>query len=291
MKQQNKGILEVQPQGDVTLIKSGSTYGSRYRVFNYSFLYGPLLIDNGCSHAQPLMGNFLSGGCCQINLLTHWHEDHLGNTPVIQDLGIPIYGSEQTQKILLNWDNRVINRYRRTVWGLVQRRKIQTFAELETKPGPWGEEFDYKGLRIHLIFTPGHSQDHHIIWEEKSGYLFSGDLFYEPTQRVARLEENMAHYYNSLKLARKIPASKLFCSSGKILNNPAQAWQDKITNLEETISQVNRLYDKGWPAYRIRDAVFKREGMMTKFTSGHFSSLNMVKIIIRDLKQASAQRG
>ena len=44
-----------------------------------------------------------------------------------------------------------------------------------------GEELDLGGRKLQIIHTPGHSPGHICVYEEKTGYLATGDILYEGT--------------------------------------------------------------------------------------------------------------
>ncbi|MFN8580568.1 MAG: MBL fold metallo-hydrolase [Gemmatimonadaceae bacterium] len=54
---------------------------------------------------------------------------------------------------------------------------------------------------LELRSAPGHSPDHHVVWDASTGTLFSADLFIGVRVRVAHSYENPRQIVTSLRTA------------------------------------------------------------------------------------------
>jgi len=141
-----------------------------------------VLIDTGlfgtCGQIRRRLGRLgLKPDCVKAVLLTHGHLDHAGNAaPIKQWTGATIHAHPAEQAHL---DGRFpyqgINRWcgRLERLGRVVSRYRPVAIDVPLADGDllpfWG------GLRV--IHLPGHTAGHCGFFSERSGILFSGDLF------------------------------------------------------------------------------------------------------------------
>ena len=102
-------------------------------------------------------------------LVTHTHFDHVGAVaPVAQATGAPVYCPELEREVLAN------------IMDYVPWPGFGPFESYEadhTVAG--GETLDLAGMKVEVLFTPGHSPGHvtYAIRDERS--LFSGDVLFQ----------------------------------------------------------------------------------------------------------------
>jgi len=102
-------------------------------------------------------------------LVTHTHFDHVGAVaPVAQATGAPVYCPELEREVLAN------------IMDYVPWPGFGPFESYEadhTVAG--GETLELAGMKIEVLFTPGHSPGHvtYAIRDERA--LFSGDVLFE----------------------------------------------------------------------------------------------------------------
>ena len=102
-------------------------------------------------------------------LVTHTHFDHVGAVaPVAQATGAPVYCPELEREVLAN------------VMDYVPWPGFGPFESYEadhTVAG--GETLDLAGMKLEVLFTPGHSPGHvtYAIRDERA--LFSGDVLFQ----------------------------------------------------------------------------------------------------------------
>ena len=73
-----------------------------------------------------------------------------------------------------------------------------------------GEIIDIGDRKIEVLHTPGHSPGHLCFWEQKRGYIFTGDLIYNGTLFCFYPSTDPDKYLNSLEIIAALPAKKLF---------------------------------------------------------------------------------
>jgi hydroxyacylglutathione hydrolase len=102
-------------------------------------------------------------------LVTHTHFDHVGAVaPVAQATGAPVYCPELEREVLAN------------IMDYVPWPGFGPFESYEadhTVAG--GETLELAGMRVEVLFTPGHSPGHvtYAIRDERA--LFSGDVLFQ----------------------------------------------------------------------------------------------------------------
>ena len=102
-------------------------------------------------------------------LVTHTHFDHVGAVaPVAQATGAPVYCPELEREVLAN------------IMDYVPWPGFGPFESYEadhTFAG--GETLDLAGMKVEVLFTPGHSPGHvtYAIRDERA--LFSGDVLFQ----------------------------------------------------------------------------------------------------------------
>ena len=81
-------------------------------------------------------------------------------------------------------------------------------AELDWLHG--GERIRLGDRVIEVIHTPGHSPGHMCFWEEKTGYLFTGDLAYRGMLTAWFPSTDPEAYLKSLETVAALPVKKVF---------------------------------------------------------------------------------
>jgi glyoxylase-like metal-dependent hydrolase (beta-lactamase superfamily II) len=139
-----------------------------------SYLLRGELIDTGFPAARPEFSQLLEEVRPERVTLTHHHEDHAGNLDRVIARGIPIRAAPATATLL---PIRVrLPLYRWWTWG-------------PHRPAA-GAMLEMSDRGTTLIPTPGHSDDHHVVWDAEEGILFSGDLFLAVKTRLINAWED-----------------------------------------------------------------------------------------------------
>jgi glyoxylase-like metal-dependent hydrolase (beta-lactamase superfamily II) len=273
-------MLRVERHDDVTRLAFASTVGRRVGYSASAYLVTragragdprPVLVDTAFPRASRALQGVLAelhGGRAPAEALagaviTHLHEDHAGNAALLARLGVPLVMAGATRHAIA--DVPRIALYRRMTWGRM--------APLRDDPA----SFDLGPLV--LLPTPGHSADHHAVWDAQTGTLFGGDLFLGVKVRIAHRSEDPRALARSLRAAAALRPNRLFDGHRGLVAEPVRALEAKAGWVEDTIAQIDRLLDAGWPAARVRDAVLGREEFTGYVSWGAYSRTNFVHAV------------
>jgi glyoxylase-like metal-dependent hydrolase (beta-lactamase superfamily II) len=228
-----------------------------------------LLIDTGPFHvSSEIPAAFNEIKIAKI-VNTHHHEDHIGNNIVFQNQNIPIFAHRLAVPLIKNpsaWNDRLYD-YQRLVWGEPPASNVQ---ETENCINTSNRSF-------RVIHTPGHALDHICLLEEDKGWLFSGDLFLSEKVKMLRKDENVRQLMDSIRKLLTFDFEMIFCSSGSVFNNGHTRMEQKLNYWQELHEQSTRLFQEGWKATEIRDALLGPETIMAELTGGDFSKLNLIQ--------------
>lgn len=272
-------MIRVEPHGDVTrlVLSSAASRLAGYDVSAYLVATpaGRVLVDTGspaawrnlARHLRALGGGDLGRALCGA-VVTHAHEDHAGNVAALATAGVPFAMSKATRLALRGAAPPAL--YRRFTWGRMRPYPFDwaTFHGAAFRPAP-----------LVLIRTPGHSPDHRAVWDPRTRTLFGGDLFLGVRVRVAHPGENLHALVHSLRAAAALRPKRLFDAHRGLIPNPVAALEAKAAWIEDTVAAVERLLDRGWPAWRVRRAVLGREELAGYLSLGEYSRSNFVRTV------------
>lgn len=143
---------------------------------------------------------------------THIHWDHIG--------GHKYYPDFYAHEAELDWLDGGFPQPLETIKGYVTERcdlpedfHIDDYRFFQGKPTRvlhGGEHIRLGDRVIEVIHTPGHSPGHMCFWEEKTGYLFNGDLAYRGMLTAWFPSTNPEAYLKSLETVAALPVKKVF---------------------------------------------------------------------------------
>jgi glyoxylase-like metal-dependent hydrolase (beta-lactamase superfamily II) len=157
--------------------------------------------------------------------------------------------------------------YRRVTWG---RMRSQPIASDPFAPAP-----------LEPLHTPGHSADHHIVWDPERETLFSADLFLGVKVRVARPEEDPRALLSSIRQAAGLRPRVMWDAHRGRIENPVAALAAKADWLEALIERVERRIAEGEPDERIARAELGAPGAIDIASFGDLSRVNLIRAIRR----------
>ena len=133
-------------------------------------LYDGIAIDPG----SPKMRRSLARHLRQLKpkitkvVATHAHEEHVGNLNWLAEVtGAPVYVSEMTARFLTP--------FKRLPW--VRATIIGQPPDLKQPYHLLGETIDTESGYLQVIPTPGHCDDHIVLYDPKEKVLLAGDAF------------------------------------------------------------------------------------------------------------------
>jgi len=237
----------------------------------YTYFVDGMLIDSGPHRMRRTIADFCSQNRPDKIVLTHYHEDHTGNTAYLMNkLQVPSYIHQESLGICRQKGDIPI--YRLAFWG--NRESFQ--AE------PLPEFIENSHSRYEVIHTPGHTPDHVVFLDRNEGRLFSGDLFVQLKTRVVRRHENIPLLMESLRTLLKESFETVYCAHAGEIKHGYRLVEQKLAYLEDLQNQILIMRDKGQETKVITQKLFPQTPTITYFSLGQFSSYNLVRSLIED---------
>ena len=258
-------MLEFTTFGDVTRLRFSTwrTLAVGYDVSCY--LFRGVMIDTAFRHVASELRAAMNELKPRGVILSHWHEDHAGNAPEIAQGGTPIWMHQYTEAKLR--ERQQVKLYRHFTWG----RPRGLHAELTP--------FDPAPLRV--IHTPGHSTDHHVIFDDETRTLFSADLWLGVKVRIVGSTENPYEIVESLSRTMALEPQRMFDAHRGRVDDPVAMLRAKRDWLVETIAEIERRLDLGEPEGVIVREVLGGEERTAFASQFEYSRRNLVRTVAR----------
>ena len=240
------------------------------RAIGYSasaYLVRGLLVDCGFPAARRHVAALLAQERPRGVFITHYHEDHAGNVEQVARLGIPIATSAETLAALRSPER--IRVYRRVTWG--------STPALSSTVSPLEE------AGVELLAAPGHSFDHHVVWDASSGTLFGGDLYLGVKVRIAHGGEDPRVLVRTLRQVAALGPARLFDAHRGLVRDPVASLIAKADWTDETIAAVEQRIEAGAPDAVIVRELFGGESLPGILSGGDYSRTNFVRAVRRGL--------
>jgi glyoxylase-like metal-dependent hydrolase (beta-lactamase superfamily II) len=259
-------MIDLQRFGDVERIRLVS-WGSRLAGMDVSaYLVRGVLVDTGFPRARRAVARLLAERQIAGAMLTHYHEDHAGNVDLLAARGIPLVMHPTTLARLR--EPEPIRAYRRVVWGTPRplTSALSAFGDLPS---------------LHFVHTPGHSEDHQIVWDAERATVFSGDLWLGVRARVMHEDENPFRILQSLRVVHALKPQRMFDAHRGLVQEPIHAIEAKIGFLEDTIASVEAKIEAGWTDRAIVRGLFGGDETVAIVSRGEYSRENFVRAVRR----------
>src|SRR5438477_11874574 len=107
--------LTLERHDDVTRLHMQSVAGRVIGISVSAYVLDGTLIDTGFWRARNALAAAIGGLGVRGAVLTHWHEDHAGNTSFLARRGLPLSMSRETEAPLRRGAR--VRAYRRLTWG------------------------------------------------------------------------------------------------------------------------------------------------------------------------------
>jgi endoribonuclease LACTB2 len=256
-------MIEVTTYGDVTRLRFSTwrTLAVGYDVSCY--LFRGVMVDTSFRH----VGRELRAAMQELQprgvILSHWHEDHAGNAPDLARGGVPVWMHQYTEAKLR--ERQQVKLYRHFTWGRPRALAGEYTA------------FDPAPLRV--IHTPGHSTDHHVVFDDDTRTLFSADLWLGVKVRIVGATENPFEIVDSLTRAIALEPRRMFDAHRGFVENAVDALSAKRAWLEETIAEIQRRLDLAEPEGVILREVLGGEERTALASQGEYSRRNLIRTV------------
>ena len=234
-----------------------------------------LLIDTGQYNCRHTVLSLFKQLPLQQIALTHWHEDHIGNVSTLYNHFHPtIFADPLTsEKVRQGFDIMLYEKY---FFGKIRPQDIP----IKSLP----EEIKTSKYSFVPIYTPGHSDDHHVYLEPNEGWLFSGDLFVSQRIKVFRKGENIWQQIDSLKRVLALDFDKVFCAHNPQIEFGRKSLERKLDYFESFTEQVCFWYNQGYKTAEIIQKMALKDKKMINLMTGYDVSVHwMVGSVIKHL--------
>jgi endoribonuclease LACTB2 len=259
--------LRVERYGDVTRLRMVSAAGRAIGIDVSAYVVRGVMIDTGFARARDLLLRAARSLDIRAAIVTHWHEDHAGNVAALAALGTPLTLRADTEATLRSFPR--IELYRRLVWG-----PPPSLADNVHPP-------DVADLAC--VHTPGHSSDHQIVWDESTGTAFTGDLWLGVRARTVHSTEDPYAIVESLRAVRALSPDRMFDAHRGLIEPANEALDRKIDWLSTTLATIESRINAGETDATIVRRVLGGEDAAAVVSRGHYSRLNLVRIVRRRL--------
>lgn len=254
-------MLRIADHGLVTELRFATSYFGRGMYWASAFYVDGLLVDSGPPHTAPELAAWLRDLPLKMAVNTHAHEDHVGGDHVLPLT--PLAPAASLERLA---HPPRIQPFRHLAWG---RAKPVTAL-------PLGSVVDAGSLRLEVLPTPGHSDDHVILVESQRGWAFTGDLFVSDRIRYAQADEDVLQALGSMRKALEADFDEIYCGHAGRVPDGKNALRRKIQFLEDLRGRALRLREQGMGEVAIARQVFGRLGTWHWITGGWFSEVNLI---------------
>lgn len=152
-------------------------------------------------------------------VITHWHHDHIG---AVEDL---------REKKLIDDDCNV--------WKFPRNDLKEDFDEMKIKKLVDGHEFKIdEDITLKIFYTPGHTTDHVILFDDKEKTVYSGDCILGEGTAVF---EDLYDYMNSLEKILNLKPKKIYPGHGHVITDAVERIQFYISHRQKRERQILEL--------------------------------------------------
>ncbi len=249
--------------------KVARSYAGKYLYSTGFFYLDSTLIDCGPVNMGRSLEKLFAGLGASRVLVTHHHEDHTGNLQKLVDQGMMIFAHPRSEE-LLRLVSSNIPFYRNLIWGRPRPVRIEAIPD----------EVETKHYSFQVVETPGHSEDHICLFERKTRWLFTGDLYLASYLRYLRDDENIYEIMHSLQKLIDLHPDVLFCNHRGFVPDGERQLAKKLSFLKELRDQILRSQDDGVPVADFMGKVFKPDLFFRWLSLGEFSTINLVQAFL-----------
>lgn len=263
-------MLQVIAHGDVTELRFTTLTSRLVGMRCSAFVVRGVLIDSGFPDASRDLLAWIDAHPVRGAIITHYHEDHAGGVTALAERGVPVWMSDATAPKVLR--PAPVNFYRRFSWG--RPRASSPHAAFAPPP------------ELRIIATPGHTADHHAVWDAETRSCFGGDLFIGVKVRIAHATEDARVTSASLRKVIALGPSRFFDAHRGVMPNPVPLLTAKADWLDATAAQAEALMAQGLSDAQIARQLLGNDWFERWFSQGDYTMENWV----RGLRAGAARR-
>ena len=195
-------------------------------------------------------------------IVTHYHEDHAGNVELLAARGLPMWIAPATLAKVREPDP--ILAYRRWCWG--------SQPPLRSPVVPLAPE------SLEMIHTPGHSSEHHVVWDAARETVFGADLFLGVKVRVTHPwpREDVRAQIASIRKVIALKPKRYFDAHRGLVPDAIAQLTAKADWTEETVGKIDAFVDRGLSDREIVKTLFRGEDRWSLVTQYDYSRRNYV---------------
>ncbi|MFC5712595.1 MBL fold metallo-hydrolase [Thalassorhabdus alkalitolerans] len=241
------------------------------QVFHF-YLYAPpgLMVDSGPPCASEAAFQLAQAVRPSGIFLTHHHEDHSGNIKSLAEAtGASVYMGEQTKAELKKGFDLPF--YRKAMWG-----NPHSFFDGEAAD----KHLQIDSKTFEVIYTPGHSFDHYVLYDPDTTHLYTGDLFLGTHLKYGMKEESVPDMIASLEKVLALKVGNVFCGHAGIVPKGREALEKKKEFLEWLQEETLYYHYQGLSSKEITRLLFHKGKTKSVLTTGDFSPRHLVNSIL-----------
>jgi glyoxylase-like metal-dependent hydrolase (beta-lactamase superfamily II) len=242
----------------VEVYKFGSSPIGKPAMTVCCFYIDALLIDTAQHNARKKVLKTFENKKIEQIALTHWHEDHIGNTAdlYLQHQATVFAHPFTAQKLHSGFK---VLPYEQFMFG-----KIKPYL-IPTQPFP--EKIITENFEFLPIYTPGHSEDHTVFLEPHQGWLFAGDLFVSTKIKYFRRGEDLGEQIESIKRVLQEDFDVIFCGHFPQFKNGKELFKKKLQYFEDFYGSVKYYHQQGYDSKAIMKAMKLKEIHWLKYAT------------------------
>ena len=134
---------------------------------------------------------------------------------------------------------------------------------------------------LEMIAAPGHSPDHHVVWDAERETLFAADLFLGVKVRVAHPigREDVRQQVTTIRRVLALRPKRVFDAHKGLLRDGPALLAAKADWIEATVDRIDARIAEGWDDAAIVRDVFGGEVFLARTSQGDFSRANFVAVV------------
>jgi glyoxylase-like metal-dependent hydrolase (beta-lactamase superfamily II) len=256
------GMLREERHDDVTRLVFES-WPSRSMSFSVSvYAVRGVIIDTAFPGVRGDLNAWIDAHPPAGAIVTHYHEDHAGNVESMAARGLPLWIMPETLAKVRAPDP--ILAYRRWCWG--------------SQPALVSPVIPFSHPAFEMIHTPGHSSEHHVVWDAGRETVFGADLFLGVRVRVTHPwpREDVRAQIASIRKVIALSPKRYFDAHRGLVPDPVAQLTAKADWTEETVGKIDALIERGMPDREIVKTLFRREDKWSFVTQYDYSRRNYV---------------